>query len=237
MTVRRDLDLTKALRSIPSGRHQTFVKAVRSFEAAASVSLDLKAVKRSVELLLRYTDEPEERAETGVCDALLTHAVVIYARATDTSSPTRFKVGADKAYTAGQKETHHKIMLLRNKCLAHFGPGEGLWNEDRVIYFENDNEAGLTTVHRRTNFDTEVARELLSLVDTAIPYVNKLQKQRAEALSEAIGTYSSSVTEFVESSHFDVSAFYGGRDDAIKQFMLDEPFTVSVSHRAVKPTD
>jgi hypothetical protein len=167
--MRRVFDLTSAALALAgNSKGKRFIKAVRKFQSAISVSTDLAEVRKSVEELQTMRDDLADKSH--IARALLTHAVVVYCRASHTKAVERYDVGVVGAYSPEQKKYHQIIIDLRNKVLAHFGPGEG-WHDERVLYLEQEHGDAITAVHHRVNSDSYVFDILENLLETAIPYI------------------------------------------------------------------
>jgi hypothetical protein len=67
-----------------------------------------------------------------------------------------------------------------------------------VIYVETDEWAGLTSVHHRTNFDTKIVVALRELLDSAVPFVKKMQRDRAAELSQSLPNISRDLAAAIE---------------------------------------
>jgi hypothetical protein len=227
--MKRALDLSTAIKDEDKDSRDEFVLSVRKMHAAMSVGLDLDAVKASVDRLMEMQENSDGDMPSDLANALLTHAIVIYSRATHTTSKHRYLVGVTKAYTKEQKKLHKVIVDLRDNCLAHWGPGLDRWYDERIIYIETDNSAGLTNVHRRTNYDHRIIFVLNELVTLAIPFVKTLQLERAAELGNIMPSISKEMNKLVDASPFDIKAFYGDMPDAEELFWEDKGFTVSHS--------
>lgn len=127
------IDLTTLARELhDSGRHPALVKAVHRAAAAGSIREDLRTALDSLRQIVVIQDRaPTEppidslHDETVLTGALFTHAVVLYARATETQGH-RPKLLGEAKLDAAQRATHDEAMVLRNKVVAHFGRGETL---------------------------------------------------------------------------------------------------------------
>lgn len=125
--MQRAYDLTaSSLFLAANPKAEPLIKAVRKFQSAISVSTDLAEVKKSVDELQKMREEVGDNGH--IARALLVHAVVVYCRACHTKAVERYDVGVTGAYSTEKKEAHKFIVNLRDKIIAHFGPGEG-WHE------------------------------------------------------------------------------------------------------------
>ncbi|AWC22227.1 hypothetical protein CO731_01683 [Aminobacter sp. MSH1] len=219
-------DLTSILPGLHPIRHKALIRGIRAFHAVVSVTLDLNHVRMSVDTLrgLDIADTSHETSQLG--SALLTHAVVIYARATHSKAVDRYQVGVTGAYHhAALKAKHEEIIRMRDKSIAHFGPGKNRWNDDRVVLLEQDKGSALTVVHHRTNLAGGVVEDLDTLLSAAIPHVLRLQKDRAGELDDALVRADQEANDLIDKHEFDVAAFYQGSAELVANFWGQAAFT------------
>jgi len=213
--MKRAYDLTAAATFLASNPNaQDFIEAVRKFQSVISVSTDLMQSKESVDALREM--RLDISSNPHIARALLMHAVVVYCRASHTKAVERYNVGVIGAYSAELRKKHQEIVTLRNKVLAHFGPGEG-WHEERVIYLEQVHGDGITAVHQRVNSDSMVFDNLYELLEVAIPHVKKKEVSRATELDAALDK-SPELFKEIHLLPFDVEAFYKSTPDGAKNF-------------------
>lgn len=223
-------DLTAAAAVLSANpKAQPFIKAVRKFQSAISVSTDLAEVKKSVEELQKMR---EEVAGSGhIVRALLTHAVVVYCRASHTKAVERYDVGVIGAYSPEQREAHKIIVTLRDKVLAHFGAGDG-WHDERVLYLKQDHGDAITAVHHRVNSDSMMVDILENLLEAAIPYVKEKEVDRAKEIDDEL-TKAPELFKLIDRIPFDVEGFYKDVPGGIENFWGPNGF---VTERTVKST-
>ncbi|MBY5824928.1 hypothetical protein [Rhizobium leguminosarum] len=226
--MRRVFDLTSAAAVLAANpKAEPFIKAVRKFQSAVSVSTDLAEVKKSVEELQKMRED----VDGHIARALLTHAVVVYCRASHTKAIERYDVGVIGAYSPQQREAHNLIVNLRDKVLAHFGPGGG-WYDERVLYLEQDHGDAITAVHHRVNSDSMVFDILENLLEAAIPYVKDKEVDRAKEIDAEL-TKAPELFKLIDRIPFDVQEFYKDVPGGIENFWGPKGF---VTERTVKST-
>ncbi|MBY5431657.1 hypothetical protein [Rhizobium leguminosarum] len=217
--MKRAFDLSKAAKLLVSDpAAKDFVKAVKVFDAVSSVRLDLQSVEVSARALSDMRGHEGDSDVSSLGLALMTHAVVTYSRATHTKAVERFNVGITASYNKDDLRVHQSIVDLRNSVIAHFGSGESGWHDERVVYFENGNRAGLTTVHKRTNFEGNTIDQLLHLCSKAISYAKQLERDRASVLSEVLSKVPREVEAVIDHCIFEPFNFYDGSESAIRSF-------------------
>ncbi|UIK04770.1 hypothetical protein [Neorhizobium galegae] len=213
--MQRVFDLTSAAAVLAANpKAEPFIKAVRKFQSAISVSADLVEVKKSVEELQKMREDVDDHGH--IARALLIHAVVVYCRASHTKAIERYDVGVVGAYSPQQREAHKVIVNLRDKVLAHFGPGGG-WHDERVLYLEQDHGDAITAVHHRINSDSMVFDILENLLETAIPYVKDKEVDRAKEIDAEL-TKAPELFKLIDRIPFDVEEFYKDVTGGIQNF-------------------
>jgi hypothetical protein len=228
--MQRAFDLSAAASVLSADpKAEPFIKAVRKFQSAISVSTDLADVKKSVEELQKMREDVSDNGH--IARALLIHAVVVYCRASHTKAVERYDVGVIGAYSPEQREAHKMIVRLRDKALAHFGPGGG-WYDERVLYLEQDHGDSITAVHNRVNSDSMVFDILENLLEAAIPYVKEKEVDRARELDEEL-TKTPELFEVINRIPFDVEVFYKDVPGGIQNFWGPRGF---IAERTVKTT-
>ncbi|WP_457588333.1 hypothetical protein [Ensifer canadensis] len=200
--IKKAFDLSKVITNVDEAKHKAFIKAVKALHAAYSVELDLEAARISVAEVEQINNEALSDALSHRANALLTHAVVIYSRATHNKAVTRYNVGITGAYSSRQKQLHKQITRLRDKCIAHFGPGEN-WNDERVVQLYKHGSHGVTVVHRRTNYRAETIDALKELLAAGIPHVQHLQRQRSDELLDLIGAADENLAALIRQHEFE----------------------------------
>ncbi|MGO4637271.1 hypothetical protein AB4Z43_02405 [Mesorhizobium sp. 2RAF45] len=200
-------DLTAVVDQLDPTRDKNLIRAIKVFHAVESVGLDLRDAAESVKILHGIGRENSETA-SRVGSALLVHAVIIYSRATHTRAVQRFNVGVTRAYDRALKAKHAEIIDLRDKCMAHFGPGKDLWHDERVVYVERASGNGVFLVHRRTNFSLKAIEDLGDLLAAAIPYVKWLEKDRAIELGSKLTEADKLASAIIDGHEFDIEAFF-----------------------------
>lgn len=167
-----------------TGQHTDFIAKVRRATAVGSAHQDLRAANDALALLDRYANDfrsevacMERSSSLSVedvsvtCASLLAHAVILYARATDTTPIDRIKWFSKNKLPADMRVYHDEVMRYRNKALAHFGLNPNL--EDgpalsHALVLRNPKGDGYITIayvesraHTRARF-TERLSELVA---------------------------------------------------------------------------
>ncbi|MJW61680.1 hypothetical protein DO580_24645, partial [Salmonella enterica subsp. enterica] len=191
-TMKAAFDLTLVEKIIDNDPESIrFRNELKIFISIYSVYLDLVEVRNTIDA---YGNIQSGAFDSQISRALLTHAVIIYCRASHTKSRDRNSGGVTGAYSEDQMKEHNFITNLRDKVFAHFGLGGG-WNDERVILIKENDEFGIKAVHHRVNVDTEIFDKLRSLTDSSIPHVHKKIIDRVQPVFSALWKIPSSVVK------------------------------------------
>lgn len=112
-----------------TGAHSELAAAIRRANDVSSAHRDLDEALLALRLLIRLTSASDETPLddgdiTTIVGSLMTSAIVLYARATDTPPIGRrawFGIGK---LPSEMRPVHKELMKLRDKEVAHFGKGE-----------------------------------------------------------------------------------------------------------------
>lgn len=228
MNERQAFDLVAGSSKLVGAEFDALKKAIRRAHATESIYLDLEAVQESLDGLVAIGRNPEgpKRNEVGI--ALFTHAVITYARAAN-SSVERFKIGIEGAYSPEQRESHDRVLTLRDKCIAHYGEGSGNWYSEKMLYVDNGTKAYLTFAHKRTHVDYWIVTVMRDLLATAIPHVTSRKNTAADRVNEEILKLKGHGAETFLSVPFDTAQFFGKDADLNERFWEDHSFSAEVS--------
>ena len=209
-------------------------KRIGRYAAVNSVARDLEDASASV-VSLAAVDQTTGDDRSNFGRPLMTHAVMMYCRATIEDGNGRFKIGSTRNYTKNQLEKHREIVKLRNKSIAHFGIGEGTygsgWIDERVILQTIDNGADffIRPVWSRRNYLSQLAFDLLELIPIAEASVAELTKSAGkELMSAVIGLQENKkFQDILRSYRFDPDEFFGN------QFSASEFWNRSAFHHEI----
>lgn len=114
---------------VDQNSHPDLVGAVRRATDVSSAHRDLEEARLALRLLRRLTSGSDETALddadlTTIVGSLMTNAVILYARATDTQPIDRRPWFGISKLPQSLHAGHRELMRLRNKEVAHFGKGE-----------------------------------------------------------------------------------------------------------------
>ncbi|OAE37653.1 hypothetical protein [Agrobacterium tumefaciens] len=221
MDARRAYDLGEAIKSLTDPKFKPVKKAIQIALATESTHLDLQEVQSSIEGLISLAQKQTKPMVAQMGRALLTHAVVIYARASQ-NQDRRNKIGIEGGYSPEQRETHALVLKLRDKSIAHFGHGRADWHEEKFLYLDYGKKAALTFAHKRMNVDYWIVFAMKDLLNDALPYVEELKRKAADRVDEEIGKLSAKDSALLLSSRFDTKSFFGAEEE---RFWESDAFT------------
>ncbi len=159
-------------------RHKRLVGLIDRAAAAGTIREDLAEAGRcldEIEQLQAGRDEPEVEVgqrEVTITGALFSHAVVLYARATFTSSKQRQTLLGEDHLSPALRAAHQAVKKLRNAGVAHYGRGEHLVGgplvrEAVVFTFCRDQDhvcEHVNVISTRAQLKVDIQRHLRELV-------------------------------------------------------------------------
>lgn len=191
-------DLRAALPALrDAGRYGELADQIERAIWTGSAHQDLSAARDALLLLCRLTKEAgfderfEEQERPTMAGALLSHAIVLYARATEIrpiKGERSVWFGRSKL-SGDQRSLHVDALDLRDKVVAHFGRGDhlsdGPYVRETLILRPAEAGAFLTFYSSRTQNRGRFAAAFLLLVE----HVLELAYQATQARYQAIGRF------------------------------------------------
>jgi hypothetical protein len=113
--------------------------------------------------------------------ALLSNAVILYARGTKTTSRERKNFDLISKFTDEEKTVHAELCDLRDSAIAHFGSGgsyRGEWQVELVVLQFKDGEGKPGVATRRKAIDKLLLQRARKQIETAHAFL------RSEALAK-----------------------------------------------------
>jgi hypothetical protein len=191
-------------------RYKKFANLVHRYFASLSSELDLSQAFDQLELASNLKD-PEPVTETVhqapeeamLLGALFTSALLLYTRATQTSSKHRQSLPIRESYSDDQKVAHKEMMDLRNDAVAHYGPGDNL--KDGLVADEQLNlriqGTQIDFYHRysRTNYRQNQFFDLITLVEAASGIIGVVKQERGAELQREMNELAERFEDFLPS--------------------------------------
>jgi hypothetical protein len=169
---------------------QPLCRAIQRYRTAASILRDLLNVRSAIEKLIAIFDTMQGDERSTIGEALLTHSVVTYARATNTTGKARWKVEFDRHFNDAQKAKHKAIMQLRDNTFAHHSNGMGQfgegWVTEKVLLEPRQDGARVYAFRHNFAYRSDIIDSLMELLEVAIPHVNQLARERAGELQSLL---------------------------------------------------
>jgi hypothetical protein len=217
--VANSFNLTKALSglSLKDAKYGKLVRALRNLAAARSVNTDLSEAKEALEVAGRAKIQNFGSVERDVAiqvEALFVHAVLLYCRATHSSTRARHRIDVLGQYSAELKTDHKRITSLRDSVIAHYGSEDeisGSWNSDHVVQHLRPDGFTLSYPQFRVAHKAETTRALSRLVEASLTYIENygLEKQN-EVVSELQQMAADGrLLSLIRSQPFDEKSYFG----------------------------
>lgn len=189
---RQGIDLVAAIVDLRDN-YKSIASQIKRFRDAHSAHTDLSS---ALDMLLAVKPAAGQ-AEHGcnwaphTVPALIYSAVMLYARATKSTSDHRSTLDLRKHFNDDQRAVHQRLCDLRDDAFAHFGPGlvdnGNAWNEERVLLpVDRPEEMGLLALSKRVSYFPPFVQKAILHVQRALLLTQREMQRREERLIEAI---------------------------------------------------
>jgi hypothetical protein len=221
-------------------RHDALVKAIDLVAGANSVRLDLDEAANAlanVRALLDGSVGPiaPERLP-WLIEALQTHAVMLYCRATHTQPADRRLATGPGKLDQAQREARRHVTNLRDKVIAHFGEGgdqpQGNWVADRVV-LQTEPVVHCSFPTARAGYKAHILNDLALLVAIAQAHCEKVFGARCDEVLRRIelARQDPAFDAKLEAHGFDEQSFFGasrspGSPSTVEVAQAGAPFGV-----------
>lgn len=121
--------------------------------------------------------------------ALICNAVVLYARATKTSSKTRRGFDLSSRFSEEERTIHDEICDLRDDAVAHFGAGgsyRGDWKGETAVLHVTERDARIGVVNRRLVHDRSLVQRIKGQVAVAKTLMSAVYAERIRLVTEDV---------------------------------------------------
>ncbi|MGJ4858895.1 hypothetical protein ACN6KF_004900 [Labrys sp. La1] len=197
-------------------RLKGFADAIDRFHSAFSLRADLLEARSAIKTLHQIHNNASDRSRFGA--ALMSHAVILYARATISDQDGRRGVDVRKAFSAELKAKHLAIADLRNTVVAHYGIPEGKyglrWHEERTILKSVDGSQSFTYSNSRSGYLAEAGDDLALLIEHAVSAVSAAIEERGLKLQMFLSKFKGDpeVSAAAQRCQFNPENFYRTSD-------------------------
>lgn len=226
---RTALDLLSLKETLP--KEQRKLKGlIERLSSANSIKTDLQIACEMMDSLEEALKEAETSSELGVRTwqgnaalALINSAIILYVRATKTSSKHRRTLGFVEHFSEEQKQAHAHLCSLRDDAIAHFGPGATLggqtWHTEAIfVPLDVRYDLRILTASRRLLKQRQLQELAKKQISAALEIAEKETMLRNSAVVAELNTLSSD-SDFVASTvqhHIDLSTFFLSEEEADK---------------------
>lgn len=154
----------------------------------ASMRADLEIALESLDTLAALFAAPQsDDLSTSVTEyALLSNAVLLYARATKTTSVERRSFDLSSRFSEQEKIMHQELVDLRDGAIAHFGSGgsyQGLWHVEAVILQTNIESSRVGVLTRRQTRDVELVKRARTQIAKAHSLIDQICIEKIEKVT------------------------------------------------------
>lgn len=172
------------------GAHERLAGMIRRLISLHSLHTDLESAAdalRALAALSAAPARPDDRERLTLESALLENAIVLYARATKSTSRERAGFDIRSRLSPAERQAHAEICDLRDEAVAHFGSGgsyRGQWKAKAAVFQMEEDGFRIGVVARRLAFD----RDLLERMEAQIGRARAILGQAYEAQLDLLTT-------------------------------------------------
>lgn len=181
-----------AERLIAENRLLPLAYKIRRARDLHSLTADLEMALESLDALDALLTTPAANNDLGKVateSALLNNALVLYVRATKTTSEERGSFDLSSRFSAEELNTHRELSDLRDCAIAHFGSGgsyDGEWQVEAVVLQLNGKQAKPGVVTRRKAVDRKLAKRARKQIEVAHALLRALSLQKLDEVTDAL---------------------------------------------------
>jgi len=178
---------------------RTLAGLIRKASSRRSATIDLELARRRLNLLIDFPYQAaplprlQDDDEGALIGCIFDSALLLYCRATDTSSKHRKRVPIADEYSSERRIKHRGLMKVRNDAMAHFGYGQDLrdgpWAEDRPIFKRRHGVTSQIFRFRRVNYRANLVNDLHEMIDCALDISIKLRDEAVDRCDLQMETF------------------------------------------------
>jgi hypothetical protein len=211
--------------------YRVFVERVRRYGDAMSILGDLAEAKRMLVALARHhslanADAAGDEDRYVTLSALLSQAVILYARAAKSKANHRTFVPLQRNLPPELRAVHDNVVQLRDDAIAHFGPGDGPggrhWAQETVVLRIDGTVATLALPFSHSVYQEDLAKQLEVLVDHCITAMWGICGERADLLLQECTRLLHTQPHFqaqLSEAEFDLAEFFHHDKASIERFV------------------
>lgn len=186
-----------------------------------SLATDLKHALESLDAIDALGDVASDDFRGVITQsALMNNALVLYARATKTTSKERRGFDLATRFSAKQKVVHQELCDLRDRAIAHFGSGgsyRGEWQAELVVLQVKGREARPGLITRRKTLDKLLVQRAREQIEAASAHLAVATTEKFNELSAELDRAADDAPEFfkeVERHPLNLNVFLASPDAA-----------------------
>ena len=180
-------------RLFAEGHLQSLAGKIQRAQELASLHADLMMAIETLDALDALTATPaapDDFARSITEAALMSNAVVLYARATKTKSDERNDFDLSSRFSPEEKVVHQELVDLRDKAIAHFGSGGsylGEWKAELVVLeasVKGDGRVGVAT--RRKMLDKNLVKRARVQIEKACTLMRGISREKVDEVTDEL---------------------------------------------------
>ena len=186
------------------GRLERLAGKIQRAQELASLHADLMMALESLDALdalVTTPAAPGDFARAITEAALMSNAVVLYARATQTKSNERKDFDLRSRFSADENVVHQELADLRDKAIAHFGSGGsylGEWQAELVVLeasVTGDARVGVAT--RRITLDKKLVARARVQIERACMLMREISRAKVDAVTDELNELASADIDLI----------------------------------------
>jgi hypothetical protein len=204
-----------------TGAYPKLAGMIEKARDLGSILADLEDASRCIrmhDLILQREPSGFDVGTSAIAGSLFSYAIILYARATETSSNHRRRRFGRGWLRDGDLNVHQEALHLRNDVIAHFGRGStiesGPMSREALVWSfiaEPEQKMLLQIYVSRTSTRLDFLGKLQPLVDHLLTHIRTLAKPAFDAVIEEIGRIASTdngLAPALRGFPFDETAFF-----------------------------
>lgn len=203
-----------------SEEYRRLRKLIQQTQDANSIHSDLSIARDmlvGLPLIQQVAQQSKQRPNpaSDAALAMLICSIILYVRATKTSSRHRGSISFKKSFSEAEKAMHTRICELRDDAIAHFGPGESYGGpafqvEGLFIPLDRPDELKIMMASRRIFKQRQLQTDLLRQIEVAQGIAHTEAQRRnsmlVEELNQRVGD--EGLTDFFHQYTVDLDSFF-----------------------------
>jgi hypothetical protein len=143
----------------------------------------------ALDVLLQAPTARDDYAKIITESALLNNALVLYVRATKTTSELRDRFDLRSRFSEEERVAHKELVDLRDRAIAHFGTGgsySGEWQAELVVLQFKGEVAKPAVITRQQMVDRKLAKRARKQIEVAHSLLRALTLEKLDEVTDEI---------------------------------------------------